>query len=277
MKLNKILTLTEAAVGSDIGIQRLIRTTADLHSFLDEHCSDAEWMWTEGRPIWRGFKSPLFDHNDGGIAAVIDPSATERQSQNTSNYYTLFFDNHPERAGWPKRSRSLIASRSEHRASMFTWSSNSVYAVIPFNGVKIGAVNALDMWDTLIGVEKFHAPKHRIYRANQEVWEVLFPHVSTVRWNDWLALDQNHEAVTKRIAEIREDFPTDPELGNVMQHIESEGLVNTIHAMYSNNNLVPQHTVHTSRDLISASADSEVWVGGPCVLIPAAAFNEFAG
>jgi hypothetical protein len=117
-----------------------------IHEFLKRHCSDSLWMIEQDKPFYRGFGKLQWDHPP----AFVNLSKTARKSQNTNNFYTEIFDNHPEMQDFPKRSKSIICSTSKGYASAF----GSVFAVIPVNGSKIGLVGEQDMWDlrtTLFG------------------------------------------------------------------------------------------------------------------------------
>jgi hypothetical protein len=119
----------------------------DLQHFLETHCKDSMWMVHEDRPLYRG-------QNRTDIrAAYADLRFTKRISQDTSNWYTEIFDNHPEMTHFPKRSESLICSTNEAYARDF----GMAYAVIPVDGAKIGMVNKSDIWavkPNLFGVTK---------------------------------------------------------------------------------------------------------------------------
>jgi len=69
----------------------------DLQMFLDRFCKDFSW---NDKPIYRGI------YSTGGIklsdVMLFNPKAIDRESANTSNYYTLLFDNSPYRNGFPK-------------------------------------------------------------------------------------------------------------------------------------------------------------------------------
>ena len=124
-------------------------------TLLNAHCKNALWMLLEDRPIYRGDpdSAPHNSLKKHGFAAV-DTTATERKSQNTSNWYTQILDNHPHRQHFPKRSRSFIASCDKHRAHDYAgWGENGeVLRLIPADDAKIGLVNREDMWDTRISL-----------------------------------------------------------------------------------------------------------------------------
>lgn len=123
------------------------------NALLNQFCRNALWMLEENRPIYRGDpdNAPHNAMRKSGFAAV-DTTATERASQNTSNWYTVILDSHPNRKDFPLRSRSFIASMSLNRADNYTgWmKAEEPMIIIPSDDAKIGLVGRDDMWDTVI-------------------------------------------------------------------------------------------------------------------------------
>jgi len=80
----------------------------------------------------------------------VDPTArtTERKSANTYNYYTLWMDNDPAWASFPKRSRSLICSTSLNIASSYKGQGGKPMVVIPVENCTIGVCSAADLWES---------------------------------------------------------------------------------------------------------------------------------
>jgi len=111
----------------------------DLTNFLKENCSDSLWMIAKNKPLFRGFRNKAED----APPSFVDLTKTSRKSQNTSNWYTEIFDNHPEMQDFPKRSKSLVCTTSQNDATGY----GEVFAMIPVNGSKIGLVGSSDMWD----------------------------------------------------------------------------------------------------------------------------------
>lgn len=114
---------------------------------IQRDCSKALTAFNNGRAIFKGLL---------GVTVPImetDPTKVERKSANTYNHYTLLLDNLPSWRWYPKRSRSLICSTSQSRATKY----GTVYLVLPFNEAKIGVCSKDDIWrgfnlDTNLGV-----------------------------------------------------------------------------------------------------------------------------
>ena len=93
-------------------------------------------------PLWRGMRN----HDEPIIS--IDPRQSKRKSQNTTNYYTEIIDHSPYFEGWPKRSKSLICSSGQGYAHNYAHGGAGVYAIFPYDNVKIAVCPEEDMWST---------------------------------------------------------------------------------------------------------------------------------
>lgn len=130
----------------DVQLHGIKSDPKDGIALMKKYASDAMWMLKKNRPIYRGTTKRII--NDVSIA---DPSKSERISSNTSNHYTIIFDNHPEMKDFPKRSKSFIASTNSGRSLEYAGVDiDRLYVLIPFNNVKIGIVPAEDIWDLTI-------------------------------------------------------------------------------------------------------------------------------
>jgi hypothetical protein len=207
-------------------------------------------MLEEDEPIYRGDRNAGFkDQLDKHGFALVDTSATERQSQNTSNYYTVILDNMPGREDFPKRSRSFICSTNQERSlSYASYDPARLLRVIPFDGVKIGAVNRGDMWDTEI----------KLYDDTQDIetWNDVFAHARLEeKWSSFVEFDaqlkRNDEKAVAAFDRAFGDYPHNDFLKRLI-------------AAYSPKET--GHTAHTTKNLKDAKR-GEVWVGGKCVLI----------
>lgn len=223
---------------------------------INEQCSDCAWMVTKKTPFWRGDTSDKFltGVRQTGFA-VTDSSVTVRKSENTSNFYTVILDNIEGRSDFPKRSRSFIASTDQARAGAFGgWNrKENLLALIPFNGTKIGFVNANDMWDTEITMYG------RVETINE--WNYGFDTLGiSADWEAVLEFDRLLKLGDKSATErFRQAFPTAPE--------GSTDFLEALTRAYS-----ARGTGHTS---VATSAltpammrqESEVWLGGQMLVV----------
>lgn len=104
-----------------------------------ENCMDAigTALKHDGE-IWRG------DYNKG-IFFKGDASVSTRRSRNTSNYYTLWMDNHSSWSKFPKRSKSFICCTDKSYADGY---GSNLKLILPYNGVKIGVCSGDDLWNS---------------------------------------------------------------------------------------------------------------------------------
>ena len=237
--------LSEAAVGKRPEFEKL--KTKKAIAMLNKYCKDAIWMLQQNKPFWRGEQH--LEHNIVTAGFVtVDPSKTERKSQNTDNYYTVLLDNNPLCKAFPKRSRSFIATTDRWNADAYSYGGTR-FIMIPFDGVKIGAINDEDMWDTKI---KMFGSSSSIDSYNGR-WKRLGLKASVKSFEDFgKKLATSGDAKRK----FRDEFglTTDDQAEHFMENIwkaygpESTGF-----------------TIHTTKDV--QDAKGEVWVGGPVMYI----------
>ncbi len=247
----KLQELFEAAVeGKELQLDKVDVETAI--GLLNTHCKDALWMLQKNAPIWRGqatFK---------GKFIIIDPSKSERRSQNTKNYYTELLDYNPLNAkiGLPKRRFSIIGSTDYARAKVYASWENQPYAVIPFDGVKIGCVGNEDIWDTeieILGTTK------SIDMFNEDEFPRLFKDdtiESMKKLSDKLA--SGDKGALRRVQQVFELESND------YNDIIKPDFLGYLFKCYG-----PKSTkfkVATSAT-VDTSKKQEVWIGGKCVLI----------
>jgi hypothetical protein len=229
---------------------------SDAIKTIKSHCRDAMWMISEDRPLYRGERNEttIKKLNKTGCLAV-DPSKTERASQNTSNFYTLIFDNIPSMKDYPKRSRSFIASTSFGRAEQYTHNTDDVMIMIPYNGVKIGIVPEEDIWD--IKINLFNRERN-LPNMNRTIFTDL--NLSSTDWSKWIEFDKllkaGGEAAYNRLGHAISFGQADKHRNDFLE---------TVMAAYS-----PEETGFeccTTEDFPHDARNNEVWVSGPVLLI----------
>lgn len=96
-------------------------------------------------------------------AYLLNAKARNRTSGDTSNHYTIIFDEYLKKKNLPLRSRSLICSTKASRAREFN---SNLFVIIPVNkDSTVGVVNKEDIWDLKLqnkdrlryGVNRFNA------------------------------------------------------------------------------------------------------------------------
>lgn len=260
MKLNEIKLLEKAT-----GAQPEFTNIDDKEHLkvLQSKCKDGLALALEGRRFFRsdeGFRvvQPL------GMS-IVDPSKTERKSQNTTNQYTSILDNHPEMKDWPKRSRSYIASTSRNQASDFK-GSEFTYMLIPFDGVKIGFVNEPDLWETQI---KIFRQEMDIQVANNYFNELKLNTYDDIKEFSKDLKDGNKYAINSLRKVLTIMLPSEKE---IEPYVSS--FLGQIEKAYSPSAL--GFTKGTTSDLLSVTwnKNTEVWIGGPCAVINDTYFDK---
>jgi hypothetical protein len=112
---------------------------------INRFCKDFNW---DDKPIFRG----IYNSNEILLSPcmLFNPKAIERKSANTTNYYTMLFDNSPYRGNFPKRSKSLICTSDQFTAASY---GEKLYRVIPFDNAKIAICPDMDFWCSFKKIE----------------------------------------------------------------------------------------------------------------------------
>ena len=218
-------------------VEDLGRDYENVFDLLETHCSDA--MKRFDTPIWRGFKTayePVYivRGEDGG-----------RVSKNTSNFYTILLDHFlpPE---FPRRSKSIICGNYSNKEYAESFArGNNVYAVFPYDKVKIGVTQAYDLWAT-----KAFAIGNS-YRYELADWNSLF----TIEGLD----PSSYEAF---LASVKKNIEKGGECKKWFDGLDVE---EALKKAYSAENLGLE--VATTENVYDITLDREVWISGPCVVI----------
>jgi len=213
------------------------------------------WMVSKSTPFYRGERDYVTD-----TYAWVDSSKSKRISEHTTNYYTLIFDNHPDRKIFPKRSSSIICTTSEVTASEYD---RYPLRIIPGNTAKIGFVNASDMWETKISLFGITGD---IAMFNS-IWEE-FPSLSEFKWQSWKNFDKKLKAGDKAAVERFNGVFSKAKPSDHLNFLES------VLAAYDP--IRTGHTAYTARDISPAQfgKESEAWISGPCLVINETAWTE---
>jgi hypothetical protein len=254
LSFSDFLALQEAAVGYEpsykpVEVERAIAA-------LNKHAKNALWMLHEDTPLYRGDRSSVVTkamEKTGFL--MVDTSATERKSENTSNYYTVLLDNHPDRGDFPKRSRSFIGSTNFQRSKGYHgWGSdNGPMVMIPYDDTKIVLVNHEDMWDTDITL---FGRKENIEGANNHF--------------DYMDLKADIQDFERFAARLKQGDSDAIErfrkcFGTQKAEKYAKTFMEELWKAYSAAST--GHTAHTTKTLPRPLKKTEVWVGGKVILI----------
>ena len=241
---------------------------------IKKYCSDAMWMVEKNKPFWRGDGSVMRQIEDERMM-MVDTSATMRMSENTSNYYTVILDGHPGYSKFPKRSRSFIAATNEHVAFGYA---EKAYALIPFNGTKIGVVGSPDIWDLRV---KLFGESLLIEHANSVFQRLdIIPTVAGFKAFAKKLKSGDHEAiiaVRKAVATLnRSALNRDKHLSLEELDERINPIVNDFwgHILEVYSPAALKLTAATTATISHDIAVSEVWVGGKCLCISSAEWAD---
>lgn len=204
----------------------------DAVDIVNHFCKD----WLENPvKIYRGMRN-------SGDAITVDPTAKKRVSKNTTNYYTIFFD-HLLPESYPPRSYSLICTNDKGKAKHF----GTPYAVIPFDGAKIGIVGAQDLW--VKGVRLGNSRVVDIDILNARIAHALFDKGQS-SWEDFV------EEVNKHSRSLINNFEMEP-----------EEFLDNIKAAYSEKAMGFKSCTTKDMGIIDSIGETELWIGSKCLLL----------
>jgi hypothetical protein len=230
-------------------------------------------MFQTGSTIWRGQSSIIPNNGLSKTSFIVDTSATERKSENTSNYYTMILDNNPYCKDFPKRGRSFIGTTSYTTAAAYSHRGNGLYAMIPFDGTKIGVVNEKDIWD--IDIKLFSRTPDDITSGNMyfEDWLKLKPTLASFKEFDKELKELNLSACS-RLRKTIEDVNAETLDPKLYEKFRKDFLNEIWHAYSPTQTGMVACTSSTFRkEAHERSHSTEVWVGGKVVMVWAAAFQ----
>ena len=220
-------------------------------SLIKDKCSDCIRLLKARKFIYRGWGGKV----DVDTINLVDPIT--RKSIDTSNFYTLIFDNHPEMTEFPKRSKSLIASNNHISAGGYGWPT----ILIPFNGVKIGIVNNPDIWDVCC----------KIFNSNIDIktMNLYFSYeFSDSSWTTFKSQLKNPRYKEELFNQLKNNYSIDitPDDRNLYD-IVIEGYSPKV------TGLTYCTTADSKLDKL-ARHKSEVWIGGTCLSVPREMISE---
>lgn len=94
------------------------------------------------RPLVRGMSG-------SDESYIVHGEAGGRKSANTTNHYTAILNHTLGKKGYPLRSKSIICGNMENKEYARGFGDN-LFAIIPFDGVKIGVCPTFDLWEVTL-------------------------------------------------------------------------------------------------------------------------------
>ena len=212
--------------------------------------------YKKGIAIYRGSKKFTSE-----IIKFSDPASreTDRVSTNTYNYYTLWMDNDPDWAEYPKRSKSLICSTLYTTARDY----GKVAVVVPLTNCNIGVCPEDDLWYSF-------KITHSLIRLTG--W--LFNHFE----KKWKGEDNENINYQQLIQKLENTVPDGAMYHNPMLEDTLRKYNNALDMMH--NEFTPSKNgflLTTWNEFnITGVVDKEVWLSAPCLLIPFMIFSKLA-
>jgi hypothetical protein len=241
-------------------IEQISKDPKEIAILLDKHCSHAMLRRSY---LYRGMS---YHHS----AFIGDPSMLGRRSRNTSNFYTIFFDETFKEAGIPLRSESYICGNRDN--NRYVEDFGYKFAVFPFNNAPIGYTSGYDLWNTQV---RLFGVTMSLDDANQIFDNYLFD-LNDKSWADFqtslkrlCTKYENGESSDRKIK-------LSPKFGN--REFSYDEIIEEIKRAYSPSAL----RINSSNTKIAAYDDDnprECWTSGKCIFVDASlvdeVFNEY--
>ena len=212
---------------------------------------------TPSHPLVRGMtlsETPLIIHGEAG----------SRTSANTENYYTIFLDHTLPPLGYPKRSKSIICGNWDNKGYAESFG-DIPFAIIPFDGVKIGVCPGFDMWETRLpadaAINKNNGPRSlKIDNLNNAMKRVGVPETTFAE-------------IVKYIEGLFDiaDKELDSDKRYLIQFFNKGKVKENLEEAYSEK---MGFELETPRTINSINRRRELWIGGKCLAIPLAQYAE---
>lgn len=193
------------------------------------------------KPLYRGM-------SDGADCMIIDSTYVGRKSANTKNYYTLILDQILKTTKFPLRSKSIICSKAKHIAEDY---GDALYVIFPMKGVKIAAVNEVDIWHTTFKADHYDG---RMLDLNGFM-------------KDMGISDDSFNSI---VEDLNKMFENDDKYNSEFPYMllkkaidDTKDVKTSLLKLYKT--VVDKFTLHDSSSEISGM--SECWVEGKCIAI----------
>lgn len=214
----------------------------------------------KGIAIYRGGK---YFNDDKIIYKNPSTRTTNRLSSNTFNYYTLWMDNNPQWASFPKRGKSLICSTNLETANSY----GKPMVVVPLINCTIGVCPDHDLWYCFQKVDSL-----------MKFSDWLNNHFRT-QWPNEDNDDITYQQLIQKLKEVK------PDPVNNHWYLGLEKLLQT----YGNaeevirevldpveNNFTLTTWIQFNKRFNDVEDGNEVWLGAPCLLIDPHYFSNLA-
>ena len=232
-------------------------TEDQFDNLLEKNCSDIIKIYKQtGEYIYRGLS--------GGRSPYIhiDPTKSIRKSRNTSNFYTIMFDEIlPSWKKYPLRSKSIICATSVKVAMSY----GKLYKVYPYNGSKIGKAPRTDIWLSFMNtfgdsLDVFNSSLLEIARFfGIDIQENKQSIISFAKELD--ELKNKHKDLYKD-EKIHNEFGVYHLLPNYLKSNKSfieyvDGFLNAEKNGFS----------HYTTSNLKLNPNKEIWIEGPCLMV----------
>ena len=196
------------------------------------------------------------DHQKGvRIGDSTSDAHRPRESANTTNNYTLWFDNNPMFHGWPKRSRAWIATDDRDTAEGF----GGAALLIIDDRAKVGVVGEADLWHVAVGIDDM-----TVENLNDFTQDIIDSHPK--QYSSLVSIMKNYT-----VDELQSELDhgnSSHFLSTVIEYMEHHDLENLFDLWESamTPDIFPRY--EPGADISHSRSGGEVWIEGEVGFIP---------
>lgn len=199
-------------------------------------------------PLWRGMRGsePAF---------ILEGQKGSRQSINNSNHYTIAIDHFLKKKGSdiPLRSKSIVAGSHDMIDDVKNFGPD-IYAIFPFDNVKIGVVPEYDLWGIKFEINDYLVTLNKLNGL----------------YNDAGITDEDYFSFNRELKKYVEEHKDDKSDKLVRYFIDEDHVDSTLREIYETE---MGFRFVDSRQVKHIDAN-EVWIGGKCLAIKLEVYNE---
>jgi hypothetical protein len=225
-----------------------------------------DFLKSKPKYIYRG--NEALNNN---MSYIVKPSEFYRESQNTTNYYTICIDNLPEWESYPKRSRSIVCSTDSYKAS--TYGDSNYHIVFPINRAVIGVCSDKDIWTSFenSGISSMHRFNNDMGELFSIAYSLTGQYMNPQNWQKYLKVFSNidkfkrnpqFEPIHYNLMWVKRYFKEDITFYDALRKV--------LNPIYNDFSIIENY--YTAKHI---PYEREVWISDPCYLISRKHLNKF--
>jgi hypothetical protein len=249
-----IVEARDESIGGNDGYRKEI-TATEAVELIKKHCKNVDF----NKPLYRGMGyTKLRDY------LLIEGQKGGRQSQNTSNHYTLIIDKllKDYHSYAPQRSKSIICTNSIKKAHNY----GNSYIILPFDDTEIGMCEHDDMWESYVRLAGMNL---QISEMNLFLKKIIKSPKSYQEIVDAIATDMKSDKPSSFAQKMLDTYIEDYNIDEDDEDLDYKEIVEeSLYTAYD-----PEHALnmkfgtYKELNISDIDTDHEFWIGGKVIAI----------